>query len=123
MAEDDMILKVIAEIRSGFNEFEHRFSKRIYNLIHKKLSCEEDAEELTEDVLCWMFIHLCEFKKESSLWTFIQGVTDNMIGTFLKHKFRKRQLQMVCNTEANEGSSTFCRRMTAVQTTAYIGRR
>ena len=83
---------IIQEILNGraerYEYFLDRYSQQVYLLIVRIVSCEEDAEELTQDVFLKAFQQLSSFKAESSFSTWIYRIATNMaISSFRKRKY------------------------------------
>ena len=73
---------IIQEILNGktsqYEYFLDRYSQQIYLLVVRIVACEEDAEELTQDVFLKAFQQLSSFKGESSFSTWIYRIATNM---------------------------------------------
>lgn len=72
---------IIQEILNGKTEryeyFLDRYSQQVFVLIDRIVSCQEDAEELTQDVFLKAFQQLSSFKAESSFSTWIYRIATN----------------------------------------------
>ena len=72
---------IIQEILNGKTEryeyFLDRYGQQVFVLIDRIVSCQEDAEELTQDVFLKAFQQLSSFKAESSFSTWIYRIATN----------------------------------------------
>ena len=72
---------IIKEILNGKTEhyeyFLDRYGQQVFVLVDRIVSCQEDAEELTQDVFLKAFQQLSSFKAESSFSTWIYRIATN----------------------------------------------
>lgn len=72
---------IIQEILNGkTNQYEYfldKYSQQVFTLIIRIVSCQEDAEELTQDVFLKAFQQLASFKAASSFSTWIYRIAYN----------------------------------------------
>ena len=72
---------IIQEILSGktarYEYFLDKYGQKVLNLIAPIVSCQEDAEELTQDVFLKAFQQLSSFKETSSFSTWIYRIAYN----------------------------------------------
>ena len=72
---------IIKEILSGKTEhyeyFLDCYSQQVFVLVDRIVSCQEEAEELTQDVFLKAFQQLSSFKAESSFSTWIYRIATN----------------------------------------------
>lgn len=72
---------IIQEILNGkTNQYEYfldKYSQQVFTLIIRIVSCQEDAEELTQDVFLKAFQQLSSFKAASSFSTWIYRIAYN----------------------------------------------
>ena len=72
---------IIKEILSGKTEhyeyFLDCYGQQVFVLVDRIVSCQEDAEELTQDVFIKAFQQLSSFKAESSFSTWIYRIATN----------------------------------------------
>ena len=72
---------IIKEILSGKTEhyeyFLDCYSQQVFVLVDRIVSCQEEAEELTQDVFIKAFQQLSSFKAESSFSTWIYRIATN----------------------------------------------
>ena len=73
---------IIKEILNGKTEhyeyFLDRYGQQVFVLVDRIVSCQEDAEELTQDVFLKAFQQLSSFKAESSFSTWIYRIATNV---------------------------------------------
>ena len=73
---------IIKEILDGKTEqyeyFLDRYGQQVFVLVDRIVSCQEDAEELTQDVFLKAFQQLSSFKAESTFSTWIYRIATNM---------------------------------------------
>ncbi|MBP3679896.1 MAG: RNA polymerase sigma factor [Bacteroidaceae bacterium] len=72
---------IIQEILNGktalYEYFLDRYGQQVFLLVARIVSCQEDAEELTQDIFLKAFRHLHSFKVESSFSTWIYRIAYN----------------------------------------------
>lgn len=72
---------IIREILNGkTNRYEYfldKYGQQVFALVARIVSCQEDAEELTQDVFLKAFRQLSSFKEESSFSTWIYRIAYN----------------------------------------------
>lgn len=72
---------IIKEILHGntalYEYFLDRYGQQVFVLVDRIVSCQEDAEELTQDVFLKAFQQLSSFKAESSFSTWIYRIATN----------------------------------------------
>ena len=72
---------IIKEILNGKTEqyeyFLGRYGQQVFVLVDRIVSCQEEAEELTQDVFLKAFQQLSSFKAESSFSTWIYRIATN----------------------------------------------
>ena len=81
---------IIKEILNGKTEhyeyFLDRYGQQVFVLVDRILSCQEDAEELTQDVFLKAFQQLSSFKAESSFSTWIYRIATNVAISAVRKK-------------------------------------
>lgn len=70
----------------AFSELVERYKQRIYSTAYRILSCHEDANDVTQEVIIKIYKSLQDFRKESSLFTWIYKMTVNLALNELKKK-------------------------------------
>ena len=81
---------IIKEILDGKTEqyeyFLDRYGQQVFVLVDRIVSCQEDAEELTQDVFLKAFQQLSSFKAESSFSTWIYRIATNVAISAVRKK-------------------------------------
>ena len=81
---------IIKEILNGKTEqyeyFLDRYGQQVFVLVGRIVSCQEDAEELTQDVFLKAFQQLSSFKAESSFSTWIYRIATNVAISAVRKK-------------------------------------
>lgn len=81
---------IIKEILNGKTElyeyFLGRYGQQVFVLVDRIVSCQEDAEELTQDVFLKAFQQLSSFKAESSFSTWIYRIATNIAISAVRKK-------------------------------------
>ena len=81
---------IIKEILDGKTEqyeyFLDRYGQQVFVLVDRIVSCQEDAEELTQDVFLKAFQQLSSFKAESSFSTWIYRKATNIAISAVRKK-------------------------------------
>ena len=81
---------IIKEILNGKTEqyeyFLERYGQQVFVLVDRIVSCQEDAEELTQDVFLKAFQQLSSFKAESSFSTWIYRIATNLAISAVRKK-------------------------------------
>ena len=81
---------IIKEILHGnttlYEYFLDRYGQQVFVLVDCIVSCQEDAEELTQDVFLKAFQQLSSFKAESSFSTWIYRIATNLAISAVRKK-------------------------------------
>ena len=81
---------IIKEILNGKTEqyeyFLDRYGQQVFVLVDRIVSCQEDAEELTQNVFLKAFQQLSSFKAESSFSTWIYRIATNIAISAVRKK-------------------------------------
>ena len=81
---------IIKEILNGKTEqyeyFLDRYGQQVFVLVDRIVSCQEDAEELTQDVFLKAFQQLSSFKAESNFSTWIYRIATNLAISTVRKK-------------------------------------
>ena len=81
---------IIKEILNGKTElyeyFLDRYGQQVFVLIDRIVACQEDAEELTQDVFLKAFQQLSSFKAESTFSTWIYRIATNIAISAVRKK-------------------------------------
>ena len=72
---------IIQEILDGktarYEYFLNKYGQQVFALVVRIVACQEDAEELTQDIFLKAFQHLSDFKATSSFSTWIYRIAYN----------------------------------------------
>ena len=86
--EAHIIQEILNRKADRYEYFLDQYGQQVYALVARIVSCQEDAEELTQDVFLKAFQQLSSFKAESSFSTWIYRIATNMaISAFRKRKY------------------------------------
>ena len=81
---------IIKEILLGnttlYEYFLDRYGQQVFVLVDRIVSCQEDAEELTQDVFLKAFQQLSSFKAKSSFSTWIYRIATNVAISAVRKK-------------------------------------
>ena len=81
---------IIKEILLGntalYEYFLDRYSQQVFVLVERIVSCQEDAEELTQDVFLKVFQQLSSFKAESRFSTWVYRIATNVAISAVRKK-------------------------------------
>jgi RNA polymerase sigma-70 factor (ECF subfamily) len=82
--------KLIDEFIEGdskaFNTLAERYKRKIYMTAYRILGNHEDADDITQEVIIKMYNNLNNFRKESSIFTWLYKITTNLSLNELKRK-------------------------------------
>lgn len=84
--EAHIIQEILGGKTSQYEYFLDRYGRQVFLLIARIVSCQEDAEELTQDVFLKAFQSLSSFKKESSFSTWVYRIAYNMAVSATRRK-------------------------------------
>lgn len=79
MKQDEVhiIHEILGGKTSRYEYFLDKYGQQVFALVARIVSCQEDAEELTQDVFLKAFQHLSSFKEASSFSTWIYRIAYN----------------------------------------------
>jgi RNA polymerase sigma-70 factor (ECF subfamily) len=72
--------------RKAFNTLAERYKRKIYMTAYRILGNHEDADDITQEVIIKMYNNLNNFRKESSIFTWLYKITTNLSLNELKRK-------------------------------------
>ncbi|MDE7387658.1 MAG: sigma-70 family RNA polymerase sigma factor [Muribaculaceae bacterium] len=88
---DNLERQIITDILNGrterFDYIVRQYGRRVFALIVRIVDCREDAEELVQDTMVKAYSHLADFKKSSSLATWLYRIAYT---TAISHARRTR---------------------------------
>lgn len=76
----------------AFDELVRRYQDRVYNLLFRLCSHEQDAEDLTQEVFIKVFHSLGDFRSQSSFYTWLYRITAN---SFYSHCRKQRSRKVI----------------------------
>ena len=84
--EAHIIKKILNGKTEQYEYFLDRYGQQVFVLVDRIVSCQEDAEELTQDVFLKAFQQLSSFKAESSFSTWIYRIATNIAISAVRKK-------------------------------------
>ena len=91
-------IELVNEFKNGntsaFDEIVKRYQRKVYTLARRILGNHEDADDIAQEVFIKLFYSLSDFKRESSLFTWIYRITVNECRSFLRKKKIKEFIQI-----------------------------
>lgn len=75
---------------TAFNILVEKYKRKIYLVAYRLLGNHEDASDITQDVIIKMYKELKNFRRESSIYTWIYRIVTNLsLNELKKRKIRK----------------------------------
>lgn len=105
MTGENIIAGLKAGRQDAFKELVSLFSDRIYNTSLGLVQNSEDAEDISQEVFIEVFRSISNFRKESSLSTWIYRITINKCINFLRKKKRKKRFGYITSLFTNENGN------------------
>ena len=84
--EAHIIKKILNGKTEQYEYFLDRYGQQVFVLVDRIVSCQEDAEELTQDVFLKAFQQLSSFKAESTFSTWIYRIATNIAISAVRKK-------------------------------------
>ena len=84
--EAHIIKKILNGKTEQYEYFLDRYGQQVFVLVDRIVSCQEDAEELTQDVFLKAFQQLSSFKAESTFSTWIYRIATNLAISAVRKK-------------------------------------
>ena len=84
--EAHIIKKILNGKTEQYEYFLDRYGQQVFVLVDRIVSCQEDAEELTQDVFLKAFQQLSSFKAESTFSTWIYRIATNVAISAVRKK-------------------------------------
>ena len=75
---------------TAFDELVVKYSPRLYGLIYHMTSNHEDTNDLLQDVFSKAYRSICNFRGNSSFYTWMHSIAVNMTINFLKKRNRRQ---------------------------------
>lgn len=88
---DDNVLidRFLAGDERAFNTLAEKYKRKIYLTAYRLLGNHEDARDITQEVIIKMYNELKNFRRESSIYTWIYRITTNLsLNELKKRKIR-----------------------------------
>ncbi len=86
--------ELVARTQGGdpraFDELVVKYSPRLYGLIYHMTSNHEDTNDLLQDVFAKAYRSICNFRGNSSFYTWMHSIAVNMTINFLKKRNRRQ---------------------------------
>ena len=76
-ADNSIVERYLAGDMTAFDELMIRYERQIYRLCYRFTSNTDDARDLAQEVFIKAFEHLADFRKESSLKTWLYRIATN----------------------------------------------
>ena len=99
-----LVRETLGGDRGAFAEIYRRYSRRIYNLVHRMVSPAQEADDLTQEIFLQAYRNLSSFQGRSSFYTWIYKVASNTCLQFRKRLRRQRELAPLDAVPASEFS-------------------
>lgn len=104
LQEEELISGCLAGKRSAQNRLFDKYAPKMLGVCYRYAQTEHDAEDIMQDGFVKVFKNLKNFRKESSLETWIKRV---MINTALNHLKATQKLRMEQDIAVAENSADF----------------
>lgn len=88
-ADIDLVGRYLAGDMTAFDEIMLRYERQIYRLCYRFAGNPEDARDLAQDVFVKAFEHLANFRRESSLKTWLYRIATNHCINHMKANSRE----------------------------------
>lgn len=76
---DNQLIDLFLEGKiEAFNQLVDKYKRKIYLTAYRILGNHEDANDITQEVIIRIYNHLKNFRKESSIFTWIYRITTNL---------------------------------------------
>lgn len=88
--EDTVLIdRFLAGDEQAFNTLVEKYKRKIYLTAYRLLGNNEDARDITQEVIIKMYNELKNFRRESSIYTWIYRITTNLsLNELKKRKIR-----------------------------------
>ncbi len=104
--EEEPIEQILEDCLKNDDKAQHklfnRYKKLFYSLAYKSLGPKFDIEEVVHEIFIQLFKGLSSFRHKSSFDTWAYKVGINVCVTRLRKKFKKRQLDLIPETEITD---------------------
>lgn len=84
--DEELVKRIISGDVDAFEEIIQKYEKKIFGLIYNMLKCENDIEDIAQEVFLKVYRNLDKFKGDSSLYTWIYRIATNTCLDYLKKR-------------------------------------
>ena len=81
-----LVQRILKREENALVEFHHLYSPKLFNYIKNKISINQDAEEVLQDSLFASLEALRDYAGQSSLYTYIYGITKHKVVDYYRRK-------------------------------------
>jgi RNA polymerase sigma-70 factor (ECF subfamily) len=108
---DELVAACVAGDRRSQRAFFNEYKRSVFNLCYRLLGPGFDLDDVVQQVFIKLYYSLKSFKGLSSIDTWIYRITSKVCTDQLRKKYRKRQLEIVDNSDemAADGKSVRAR--------------
>jgi len=86
--------ELVARTQGGdpeaFDELIVKYTPRLYGLVYHMTSNHEDTNDLLQDIFSKAYRSICNFRGNSSIYTWLHSIAVNMTINFLKKRNRRQ---------------------------------
>ncbi|MBI3385421.1 sigma-70 family RNA polymerase sigma factor [Candidatus Gottesmanbacteria bacterium] len=82
----EQVNKILGGDKKALLTFQKSYSGRLFNFIKHKINSQEDAEEVLQDTLLASLEAMRDYTGQSSLYTYIYGITKHKVVDFYRRK-------------------------------------
>jgi RNA polymerase sigma-70 factor, ECF subfamily len=107
LTEPELIKRAKAGDEECFAGLAEAYSGRIYNTGLRMLGNNEDAADMTQEVLLKIYRHLGNFRGDSAFSTWVYRITVNSCRDFLRTAYRRKELIFTDFGEDGESEEDF----------------
>ncbi len=98
----DLLTLCLQNDRRAQRQLFNFYKDKVHNLVYKSLGPKFDTDDVIQQVFIELFKSLQNFKGEASLDTWVYRICVKVCTTQLRKKYRKRQIQLVFDTDHTE---------------------
>ena len=98
----DLLALCLQNDRRAQRQLFNFYKDKVHNLVYKSLGPKFDTDDVIQLVFIELFKSLSYFKGDASLDTWVYRICVKVCTTQLRKKYRKRQVQLVFDTEHTE---------------------
>ncbi len=105
--EQELIKRTKAGDTEAFTLLVEKYSKRIYNIGLRMLGKNEDAADMTQEVLIKIYRYLGNFRGDSAFSTWVYRISVNSCCDLLRCSYRKKEIMFSDFGDDNESAPVF----------------